>query len=760
LIVGSNGYNKPTLSVVDPKRLVVRSKLTVDHAWLGLVASPDGRRVYSSGGGDNSLRSYRYDRGRLFPEHTLLLTRPAADSFVAGLSLSPDGVRLYAVHALGALLTAINTRLDRVVKTAELPAEGYTSVVSPDGRTLYVSLWGGAKVLAFDAQSLEQRSEIPVGEHPNALALSSDGQRLFVACGNTNSVWIVDLAKGAAQEQVNVGLTPGAPPGSTPNALDLSPDGKTLLVANADNNSVAVVDVASPGHAQVKGFIPTGWYPTAVRYSRDGSQLFVLDGKGLTSMPNPRGPQPGVMSDTGQYSGAMLEGALSVIPVPDAKALAEYTATVVKLMPYSDATLLAPAGAPERSPIPAKVGAPSPIKHVFYVIRENRTYDQILGDMERGNGDKDLCLFGEQVTPNAHALARQFVLLDNFYVNAEVSYSGHSYSTAAYTTDFTEKVWPMNYGRRGATYLSEGGGAMRNPYGNITAPSHGYIWDDCIRKGVSVRSYGEFAGRGEDDEHEVGEGVVRAMVPGLEGHVHPSYPPFDLAIPDAKRVDVWLQEFHEFEANGKLPQLSIIRLGNDHTAGTRPGYPTPTAMIADNDQALGRVVEAVSKSRYWRESAIFVLEDDAQNGPDHVDAHRSVALVISPWARHGALDSTLYTTSGVLRTMELILGLPPMSQYDAAATPMYAAFSEKPVLTPYAALPARVPLDEKNAPTAYGAMASLRMDLDEADLAPELELNEIIWKSVRGAASRMPPPVRSAFLRPVDVGDEPQERGR
>lgn len=243
-------------------------------------------------------------------------------------------------------------------------------------------------------------------------------------------------------------------------------------------------------------------------------------------------------------------------------------------------------------------------------------------------------------------------------------------------------------------------------------------------------------------------------MPGLEGLVHPTYPPWDLSVPDNRRVDVWLEEFRKFEAEGGLPRLSILRLGNDHTSGTRPGYPTPRAMVAENDLALGRMVEAVTKSRFWKESAIFVVEDDAQNGPDHVDAHRSIALVISPYTRRGALDSTLYTTSGVLRTIELILGLPPMSQYDAAATPMYGAFQAKPVLTPFTKREARVPLDEMNAPNAPGAAASTAMNLEEADQAPDLELNEIIWKAVRGADSVMPPPVRAAFIRALEDDEE------
>jgi hypothetical protein len=243
-------------------------------------------------------------------------------------------------------------------------------------------------------------------------------------------------------------------------------------------------------------------------------------------------------------------------------------------------------------------------------------------------------------------------------------------------------------------------------------------------------------------------------VPGLSGFVCPDYPPYDLSIPDGKRVDVWLREFRDFEANGKLPRLSILRLPNDHTAGTRPGSPTPRAMIAENDAALGRILDAISKSHYWKESAIFVLEDDAQNGPDHVDAHRSVALVASPWTKRGVVDSTLYTTSGVLRTIELILGLPPMSQYDAAATPMHRAFANAPDLRPYTALPARIPLDEKNDPAAYGAAASMQMDMSEADRVPDQEMNEILWRSVRGADAPVPPAVRAGFVRPIPDGDD------
>lgn len=765
LIVANNGWSKPSLTVVDLRRETVVQKRALDHAWLGLAWHPDGKRVYSSGAAQNTVVELRFENGRL-GEQTLIrigpawnepgqgtnrpnAVDPASQGFIGGVAVTPSGDRLFAVQVLGQSLTAIDTASRTPVKTIALPAEGYTCVVSPDGSTVYVSVWGGARVLAFDARTLEPRGEIPVGEHPNAMAFSRDGARLFVACANTNAVWAIDLASKQAVEQIATALYPEAPPGSTPNALNVSPDGRALLVANADNNTVAVVDIATPRASRVSGFIPTGWYPTGVAYKRDGSAIFVLSGKGLTSSANPRGAQPGAGGAEGQYIGQMLQGSLSIVRTPAAEDLATYTRRVLDITAYSDATRVKPANAPAASPIPSEVGGASPIKHVFYVIRENRTYDQILGDLGRGNGDPTLCLFGEDVTPNAHALAREFVNLDAFFVDAEVSYDGHAFSTGAYATDFVEKIWPTNYGSRGAKYLSEGGGEMRNAYGNVTAPLHGYIWDACRRANVSVRSYGEFASRGfePDADRDSGVGAVRENVPGLKGLVSPTYPPYDIRVPDNARVDAWLKEFREFERNGRLPALSIVRLGNDHTAGTRAGYPTPRAMIAENDQALGRLVEAISQSVYWKDSAIFVLEDDAQNGPDHVDAHRSVALVASPFARRGVTDSTLYTTSGMLRTIELILGLQPMSQYDAAATPMYGAFQPAPDPAPFARRPARVRLDEMNDQRAFGAEASRRMNLEEADMAPEFELNLILWHSVKGAGVPMPPPVRAAFLK-------------
>jgi YVTN family beta-propeller protein len=771
LLVATNGYARPAIAVVDLEHEYVRSVVELDHAWLGLAWHPDGKRLFVSGAGNNTVHEMQWADGQLTRGIDLVLARsmdkpaggpnhpePMAQSFIGGLAVSPDGNRLFAVHVFGRIVSAVDVKTGHVLQNIDLPAEPYTCVVSSDGSTLFVSLWGGAKVLMFDAKTFEPTGEIAVGEHPNAMALTRDGRRLFVSCANTNSVWSIDVPGKRAVEQIVVSLFPKAPPGSTPNHVSLSPDEKQLLVANADNNAVAVVNVEQAAASTVTGFIPTGWYPTAAMFSRDGRNLFVLSGKGLASAANPRFRQPIRTTPGGdlQYIGNLLTGTVSMLPVPPPATLQALTKTVYSVTPYTDERLLAPSKAPAGSPIPARVGDVSPIKHVFYVIRENRTYDQVLGDMERGDGDPTLAIFGEAVTPNAHALAREFGLFDNFYVDAEVSYDGHAWSTGAYATDVIEKLWPTNYAGRGALYLSEGGAPFRNAFGNLSAPLNGYIWDAAVRKGIGVRSYGEFAHWSDGPAKDRASGKLWAVpsVPGLEGRVSPTYPPWDLAIPDNQRIDAWAREFSEFEKNGTLPALNILRLGNDHTNGTRPDVPTPRAMVAENDLALGRLVETVSKSRYWKESAIFIVEDDAQNGPDHVDAHRSSVLVVSPYARRRGTDSTLYTTSAVLRTMELILGLPPMTQYDAAATPMYTAFQTAPSLAAFVHVAPRIPIDEKNGATAPGAQSSMAMDFSEPDLAPELELNEILWRSVRGGASTMPPIVRSAWIRKAAEDDD------
>jgi phospholipase C len=439
-----------------------------------------------------------------------------------------------------------------------------------------------------------------------------------------------------------------------------------------------------------------------------------------------------------EYIARLFPGSLSVIDLPAGPKLEEFlkplTAETYRLSPLRTKPDVSNEH-PAANAIPARPGQSCPIKYVFYIIKENRTYDQVFGDMPRGNGDPKLCLFPEEITPNHHKLASQFVLLDNFYADAEISADGHEWSMGAYATDFVEKSWPLVYGHnnpRKYPYPSEGNF-------DIATPAGGYIWDRAKAAGVSYRSYGEFVTLFTDP------GVpATTSLKSLKGHVDPGFRGFDLDYSDLKRADRFISELKRFEREGGMPRLQIIRLPNDHTYGVSKGKPTPKAYVAENDLALGRVVEAISHSKIWPESAIFVIEDDAQNGPDHVDAHRTVALVISPYTRRSAVDSTMYSTSGMLRTMELILGLQPMSQFDASARPMFNSFQANPNIEPYVAASARVNLDERNGPQAWGGQ--IKMNFAKEDAADDLLLNEVIWRSIRGAHDPMPAPTRAGFV--------------
>ncbi len=735
LFVSNNGYSRQSVDVVDLERRRVASRATVDKAWLGLGMSVDGKRVYAGGGMSNTILTFSYEKGVISQLKPVPVGPSGADIFPGGLCLSGD--RLYVVNNLSNNLTAVEPAAGRVLGSVDVGDHPYTCLASPDGKAVYVSLWGAAGVAVVDPAAMKVTARIPTDDHPNAMAFSADGKRLFVANANANTISAIDVAAGRAQERISVALYPDSPAGSTTNALALSPDGKRLYAANADNDDVAVVDITRPGQSRVLGFIPVGWYPTALAMSADGKTLYVANGKGTTSHANPKGPNPTVRSTAEtQYIGRLLPGSISVIPVPDEAGLERYTARVYKNVPYNEKKRLA-TGFEGESSVPRRVGDKSPIEHVIYIIKENRTYDQVFGDMREGNGDPSLTLFGEEITPNHHALAREFVLLDNLYCDAEVSADGHNWSMAAYATDYVEKTWPSQYSGRRKTYDYEGGAP-------IVAPSAGYIWDACKRAGVSYRSYGEWVANA-DKAGDPG----KARAEALEGHFDPYYRGWDLQYSDMNRVRRFLSELKRFEKEGSMPRFQVMRLPNDHTQGTRAGSLTPRSYVAQNDLALGTLIDGISKSRFWPTTAIFVIEDDAQNGPDHVDAHRTVGFAISPYIRRGTVDSTMYSTASMLRTIELILGIPPMSQYDAAATPMFASFGTKPVVTPYIARPARVSLTDTNPPNAPGAASSAAMDFDEADAAPDIELNEVIWSSIKGKAVPMPAPVRAAFVRPI-----------
>jgi phospholipase C len=428
-----------------------------------------------------------------------------------------------------------------------------------------------------------------------------------------------------------------------------------------------------------------------------------------------------------QYIGSLFHGTMSVIDLPSEKQLAVYSAQVYRNTPYNKKKETETEGM-TGNPIPKKAGDACPIKHVFYIIKENRTYDQVFGDIKKGNGDSSLVLFGEKITPNQHKLVNEFVLLDNFYVDAEVSADGHNWSNAAYATDYVEKVWPTSYGGHGGEYDYEG-------QRKLGWPKNGFIWDHCKKNNVSYRSYGEFV----DD--------YKPNIPSLDDHFCTYYTSWDQEVKDTTRFNQWKRDFDSLLAINKVPQYSSLRFINDHTEGLSKGRPTPFAAVADNDWAVGMFVEYLSKSPIWKESVVFIIEDDAQNGADHVDAHRSTAYVAGGYVKRKFVDHTMYSTSSMLRTIELILGLPPMSQYDAAATPMWRCFQSAPDLTVFHSVPANIDLNELNTASNDAARQSALFDLSKEDAVDDLLFNEVLWKGIKGEHIPFPGPKRAAFVK-------------
>jgi YVTN family beta-propeller protein len=784
------GHGQHEVVVVDLERLQVVSRVSLEEGFYGLAFDATGDRLFCSGSGDEVVHGFAFKDGYL-GEHRLLRVRPVTQRGVpGGIAVAPDGSRLWTANVWGHSVSEVTlatpttsreislgvpalaagtlvpppadpdlaaaTKRDEagLAPNASTDAYPYACVLDPPRQRLYVSLWAKSQVAVIDLESRAVTAVWPTQEHPNELVLAPDGARLFVANANRNTVTVLDAATGRPLETLSAALHPHSPPGSTPNSLALSPDGRRLFVANACNNNVAVFDVSQPGASRSLGFIPVGWYPTSVRVTPDGKRLLVANGKGLLPKSNRHGPQPGPTDPPAtirEYIGGLFKGTLSVIDLPTGEgfevALKAWTVRAYACSPLQPAAAVS-AAAPAGSPVPAKVGDPSPIKYCLYILKENRTYDQVLGDLPQGNGDPSLCLFPEAVTPNHHALAREFVLLDNFYVESEVSADGHEWSMGAYATDFVEKSWPLSYGhnaRGKIPYPSEGKFA-------VAMPASGYLWDRAREAGVTYRSYGEFAENGRTPADP-----ATTRVASLIGHIDPGFRAWDMDYPDVQRAERFISELKRFEAEGDMPRLQIMRLPNDHTYGTAAGKLTPRAMVADNDLAFGMVVEAVSKSKFWPQTAIFVVEDDAQNGPDHVDAHRTIAYVISPYVRRGGVDSTMYSTCSLLRTMELILGMQPMTQFDAAARPMYASFQAQPDLRPYTAKPVTADRNERNTRLAWGSDLSETMDFSKEDAADDLLLNEVIWRSVKGPDSPMPAPVRAAFVFQIDEDEDDGE---
>ena len=713
---------------------------TAQGSFTGILYSADGNKLYASDASGSVIVSDVAADGSLTTATRIAL--PVADprrgagffkpegrntASPGGLALSKDGRRLYVALNMNNSLAVVDLKENKVVE--EIPVGNAPHSVLVDGSRAYVTNEGGrpaaesdytnqsagtpivadpatgrpttGTVSVVDLTAGKVVASIPVGLDPTAMLLHQ--RDLFVANTNSDTISVVDTASLSCVKTISVQPFSHAPFGSSPNALAMLPNGR-LAVSLGAANAVAIYQWAGPSATpSLLGLIPTPWYPGDLAIDSKRNRLVVTALKGL-GVEQPLPSAKNVLKPV---------GSVSLVTMPTREELLKQTHEVIVNNRWNAglADHPQPAANAAAKAVPDHIGDPSLIKHIIYIIKENKTYDQVLGDDSRGNRDPKLVMFGQPVTPNEHALAVQFPLLDNFYVGSLASFDGHAWANAAFVTDYLERGYTAGFQR---SYPFNGGDSL------AYSPS-GFIWEDALRHGKSVRVFGEFAprfdgprehfgqwsdwyrdsqimeGKVEGSLHtRAGEFKAKADIPSLDAVLNRDFPPYDTHIPDQYRADIFLADFRQRVANHDLPDLTIMTLCDDHTSGVEPGTPAPRAQIADNDLAFGRVVEAISNSPYWQNTAIFVVEDDAAGGLDHVDGHRSPAFVISPYARHGYVDHTYYTQIDVVRTIEQILGLPPMNQHDLAAAPMSTAFTDSPDLTPYKALPNESPLDEMN----------------------------------------------------------------
>jgi YVTN family beta-propeller protein len=727
----------------------------------GLAVSADSAAVYVTTARNQLLEGRRTSNGQWQWKHRISLGSKKLDP--CGIALAADGRTAYVALSINNTLAVVD--LDNGKVTAEIPTGvcPFGVVLSADGRTAYVSNFGGRRArqgehtelsagtpVAVDHRSIaisgtitrvdlaagRASGELSVGLHPSDLTLSADGALLFVANANSDSVSVVDTASFRVCETIFVRPEPNLPFGSITNALALSKDGGTLYAANGGNNAIAVIGLSTEASrpSVVRGFIPTGWFPGAV--CSDGAHLYVANVKGEGSREvNPH--------STG-WNSHQIRGSTSKVAIPDNGQLAVYTKQVLAdgRVPQMLLAMEKAHSGLKAVPVPRHSGEPSTIEHVVYVIKENRTYDQVFGDLPQGNGVAKLCTYGREITPNHHALAEEFVLLDNYYCNGVMSADGHQWATQGAVSDYQEKK--MGDHPRGYFFGIDA----------LTYAGCDFIWDSVLLHGRSFRNYGELDWHPRIQppskwfdiyaDFKSGAGKIKLRpeieLETLNKYSCPDYPGWDLSIPDVVRLEAFLREFRQYEKQGQWPNFVIVYLPQDHTAGTRASNPTPRAMVADNDLALGRLVDAISHSRFWPTTAIFVNEDDPQAGWDHVDGHRSLCLVVSPYARRHAVVSQFYNQLSVLHTMERILGLPSTAQLAAQAPTMEACFSETPDMTPYTIRPNTIPLDERNKPLSASsttlerslASASAAMDLSGPDRIQEDAFNRILWHASMG----------------------------
>jgi hypothetical protein len=765
LISTNSGYSAHYLQAFDEKHNRISDRMDFPGLWYGLAYAPGQKSILASTGANSvmaiPLRAGEFGEPRAMAfDHCDLTAGVAvqdASSAVVACNRSYEVIRF-------------NFLTGKILQRAKMGEFPYAVKALPGGR-IAVANWGQSSVSILNGDDLGTVRTIAVGSHPSDMLVIPSRRQLLLACSDSDLVSIIDLDALRELRRLKIQIPNSAVIGGQPNALAMNPVTGKLFVALAAVNALAVVDLGrSEEEPRLESVVPVGGYPTALVYSPSARRLYIADGRNLVTgptsprqgktadvpleprhrslLPNPAGhPHTTDSGSRNDYIGYLLGGGIEALGEVELAKLGARGRTLAQQV-YGEAPAeISPQARDLISLFSAKTNPHPPIRHVIYVIKENRTYDQLLGDMKEGDGAPDLVLFGQAVTPNHHALARQFVLFDNFYVDGDVSADGHVWSTAAASTDYVNKLWPSFYAHRlkydfvGPDYDGD------DDHDRPTAiPASGFIWDRAQKAGITYRDYGEWCV--DEDDHP---GFTRCYVRGLKDHYDPNYLDGIGAVTDQKRIGEWEREFRAFEQNGQMPQFTIIYLPNDHTLGTRPGRPTPRAMVADNDLALGRMVEVVSHSRFWPETAIFVLEDDAQDGPDHIDAHRSVLLVASPYVRHGFVEHAHFSTASVLKTMEQLLGLTSLTYFDDRAPSLTVDFQPQPVLDSYAAQQPQISLDEVNPTDAPGAHESELWDFKHPDRAPEQELNRVIWQSVKGKDSEPPAPILNVewVVRPL-----------
>ncbi|MCD6354388.1 MAG: bifunctional YncE family protein/alkaline phosphatase family protein [Prolixibacteraceae bacterium] len=757
--------NRTSLDVIRVQDRTILQSLAFKKSgssFTGLCVSADGQKFFVTDA-KNQILIAGFDENHLLKwENAVKLPSPliGGNPVPGGVALDEYQNKIYVTLSRNNSLGIVN-RGDASVKEIRVGIAPFDVVLS-SGSKAYVSNWGGRKpregestyntsgsqvlvdpqtgianngtVSVVDLIENKRIKDIEVGLHPSGMVLSPDHSRLFVACANSDIISVINTQTDRVIEKISVRMGKNLPFGNGPNALTISHDGKNLYVANGTDNAICEIEIGSP--SRVVGFIPTGWYPASVIFNEQSSTLIVANLKGIGS----RNQQ----TNSAGYKTRDYLGSVSIIPLPGNRKLTEMTNEVRENNTYVQKLEADISGNSRRKkvPVPWLQFQKSHFKHVVYIIKENRTYDQVFGDLPQGNGDAKLVHFGREITPNQHKLAETFILLDNFYCSGVLSADGHQWTDEAYVTDYIEKFF--------------GGFTRSYPYDGDDAlayASSGFIWDNVLSHGLTFRDYGEFVDAVIEPENatfkeiyqDFSEGTnkikirSKANLEQLKPYLCPTYVGFPNTIPDVYRAAEFIKELKTFEKNDSFPNFIIMLLPNNHTSGTRPGYPTPRSAVADNDLALGQIVDAISHSKFWKETCIFVTEDDPQAGLDHVDGHRTVGLVISPYTKRSKVISTYYSQINMVRTMENILGIPPMNQMDLAAEPMVDCFSKKPDFTPFNVLPVNIRLDELNPPLEslkgsqlYWAKKSLEQDLNDVDRIDEETFNRIIWHSVKG----------------------------